>query len=157
MERYSGVLPAVEDAEVEAAVAGIDAAVLAAQQDRDRLTDAWRRTFSLPYWYFLAQTEEDGQHGLYLGTVQGRPHIAGFTTARRLRTFAIHDLGVCSEQHEVPAAVMTPQELLGLAGEYAERGVEGIAFDHGINGHYTPLTNLEPLWRHCFDGGPTGR
>lgn len=154
MERYSGVLPMAEEPDVESVVADVDSAVLAAQRDGDRLTDVWRHTFSLPYWYFLAQTEQNGQRSLYLGTVQGRPHVACFTTGKRLRAFAIQDLGVCYEHDEVPAAVMTPQEFIGIAGEYAERGVEGIAFDHGINGHYTPLSNLEPLWRHCFGSAP---
>lgn len=150
MQPMSGVLPQIDDPSVDAVVARIDATVAAAVTDHDRLEEAWRDTFSLPYWYFLAQRDEHGQDSLYVGTVQGRPHLAGFTTARRLREFAVDVLGVVTGDQEAPAAVLTPRGFIGVAEQYAQVGVEGIAFDHGYTGHYTPMTNLKPLWEHCF-------
>jgi hypothetical protein len=145
--------PQFDDPDVNAIVATIDAAVLETRADRAKFTDVWRATFSLPYWYFLAQRDEQGNDSLYIGTVDGHPHVVGFTTAIRLRNFAIHDLGVYTEDDQVPAAVMTPRGFVGISGEYENRGVEGIAFDHNINGHFTSMSNLKPLWEHCF-GSP---
>lgn len=157
MEQFSGVLPLVADPEVDALVAEIDAAVRAAATDRDRFADVWRATFSLPHWYFLVQRDAADNPNLYWGTVHGQPHLVGFTTPARLRGFAVHELGVCAETDEVPTAVIPPREMLDLVEDYAARGIVGIAFDHGINGHYTPLTNLKPLWRHVFADRPEPR
>ncbi|MGH3495439.1 MAG: hypothetical protein ACRDQ1_19725, partial [Sciscionella sp.] len=134
------------------AVVEIDALVEAALTDPSRLTSVWRATFALPRWWFLHQGAA-ASSSLYVGTISGEPYLTAFTTAQRLREFAIGN-GLCPAEVEVPAASMTPLGFLSVAEQFHANGVTGIAFDHNINGYYAPLCNLPGLWESTMGSAP---
>jgi hypothetical protein len=105
----------------------------------------WAHVYSLQEWCFIDRGKQ-GAPVPFIGTLEGKQYVMGFTDAERAAAFARQHLA--QDAAHVPILSIPVTKASDYFSAFATHGIFGIMFNHNSEGFFAPLQNLKPMSEH---------
>jgi hypothetical protein len=106
----------------------------------------WKHVYSLQEWCFIDRGKQ-GAPVPFIGTIEGKQYVMGFTDAARATAFARTHIIQDAAAH-VPILAIPVKGAVDYFSAFATHGIFGIMFNHDTEGFFVPLQNLKPMSDH---------